>query len=306
MSDSPPIVDSQADQASIASNKRPFPKHWIVLGLLVVTNAAFGTLCNRMGGILDVRDINVFMARQFVLGFVLAQPILFALWAAFAPQRFYERFLWAFLLCSVVAFVEEIGTLNNEVGLGFIMVMQLIQFMLFTTILLLIRQLGGWCLKRSQTEYFPGDYQANQFGIKHLILLTSITAVAFALIRSLLILNSVKWPPFARAVGSTLLIFAMFIPIIVVSWITMTFPKNTIKLIVLATVLFGIIDSAICLIVLQNVPAIARYYSILPPILFTQLGGCISFLFNTIMLRLCGYRMIRERKTVSSPPALGQ
>jgi len=307
MSDSSPLDDVKADQASVAADKRPFPKHWIVLGLLLIANAAFGAYFNPNGkNSSEVGEKTAFM----LTGFLCTQPFLFALWAAFAPHRFYRRFLWALLLCSLVAFAEELGTLlgNRNTYLGFGMAVQLILFILFTSVLLMVRRFFGWRFNRSQTEFMPSDYQANQFGIKHLILLTTITGIAFALIRSLRILNSFnRLPSVVSVLASTGFFSAMIIPIMIVPWFTMTFRGNTIKLIVLATVLLGIFDPLSFLIVQQPIPPL--YFSfgeVLRDVLLMQLGGCLSVLLNTIVLRLCGYRLIRERKSVSSSQALGQ
>jgi len=203
MSDSSLLDDAKADQASIAADKPPFYKHWIVLGLLVIANAAFGAYFNPDGK--DSSEIGEKTA-YMLTGFLHTQPFLFALWAAFAPQRFYQRFLWALLIFSFVAFAEELGTLlgNRNTYLGFGMVEQLMLFILFTSVLLLFRRFFGWRFNRSQIEFIPSDYQANQFGIKHLILLTTITGIAFALIHILMILNSInRLPSVVSVLAST-------------------------------------------------------------------------------------------------------
>ena len=299
MLDSSPVDDAQVDRALVAADKRPFPTHWIALGLLVIANTAFGAYFNPNGKNSNGVGEEVYFV---ILGFFLAQPILFALWAAFAPQRFYQRFLWAFLLCSLVAFTEELGTLwDTQADHASQIVTLLIFFIMFTSVLLLVRRFFGWRFRRSQMEFFPGDYRANQFGIKHLILLMTITGIAFALIRSLMIFNSSNRLPsveeFISIALITCLVFAMLIPIIIVPWFTMTSRGNTIKLIVFATVLLGIIDSAIFLIALK---ADAKHINNnLRAMFFSQLGAYLTVLLNTIVLRLCGYRLIRERKSLA-------
>jgi len=99
----------------------------------------------------------------------------------------------------------------------------------------------------------------------------------------------------------------MIIPIMIVPLFIMTFRRNTIKLIVLAIVLLGIIDPLSFLIVQQPTPPLFfSFGEILRAVLLMQLGGCISVLLNTKVLYLCGYRLIRERKSVSSSQALLQ
>lgn len=303
MSDSSPVEDTKADRASFAVDKRPFPKHWIALGLLVIVNAAFGAYFNPTGKSPSEVGEKIGFA---IIGFLFTQPILFALWAAFAPRKFYNRFLWAFLLCTMVSFVEELGSLGTTPSdLGSIMIFQLILFILFTAILLLVRRFIGWQFKISQTEISPGDYQSYQFGIKHLILLTTFAAIAFALIRSLFILNSNNdnVPAVVAIIGIFCIFFALTIPIIFIPWYTLTGHRKIAWLLLFTIISLGIIDLTVYLILKKIEPAPNNKE--IEAIVFFQLGGCLSVLLNTIVLRLCGYRLIRERKTVSSSQALG-
>jgi hypothetical protein len=304
MSDSAPLDDVKAEQSSVAADKRPFPKHWIALWILVVANAAFGAYFNPMGR--DESEVGERTAYAMI-GFLLTQPILFALWAAFAPQRFYHRFLWAFLLCSIVSFAEELGTLGyTQSGLGDTMVFQLILFLLFTAILLLVRRFIGWHFKIAQMEISPGYYQSYQFGIKHLILLTTFAAIAFALIRSLFILNSNnnEMPAVAETIGIACIFFAMIIPIIFIPWYALTSHRKIAWLLLITILSLGIIDLTVYLILIKRAPASDN--NEIEFIVFFQLGACLSVLFNTIVLRYCGYRLTRERKSTSTSQALCQ
>jgi hypothetical protein len=168
MSDSSPVEGSQADQAVVVPDERPTRGHWKALGLLVAANAIFGAYFNPMGASENqVGEIAAYAA----IGFLVTQPVLFALWAAFAPHRFYRRFLWALLACSSVAFIEELGAVrHSQSGLGETMALQLALFILFTAILLLVRRYVGWRFEGSQPAVVAGDYQAYQFGM---VLLTN-------------------------------------------------------------------------------------------------------------------------------------
>ncbi len=86
-----------------------FPKTWIVLGLLVLAHAGFGAYLSPV-----VRSISGDRIVEFLTGgAILSQPILFAIWAALARQRFYHRFLWSLLLCTLVSFSDELGALRH-------------------------------------------------------------------------------------------------------------------------------------------------------------------------------------------------
>ena len=72
----------------VPEHRRP-SHHWIVLGLLVVAHAEFGLYFTPNGKAIDDGEV----LSVLMLGFLGSQPILLAIWAAFAPQRFYHRFL---------------------------------------------------------------------------------------------------------------------------------------------------------------------------------------------------------------------
>jgi hypothetical protein len=303
MTDSSPVGSSQADQAVPALDVRASARHWKAIGLLVATNAIAGAYFNPMGANENqVCEIAAYAA----IGFLITQPVLFAFWAAFAPHRFYQRFLWAFLTCSSVAFIEELGAVrHNQSGLGETMALQLAFFILFTAILLLVRRYVGWRFEGSQPAAFAGDYQAYQFGIKHLILLTIITGVICAMIRSLMLLKSDvhgRMQSVAEFIACACVCFALATPIIVVPWFTMCFRGNMVKLIAFAIVFSMILDLASALVLQEIAPASSTgtFADEIGPILLMQLGGVLSVGLNTIVLRLCGYRLIRERKTASS------
>ena len=86
MPDSLPLDEVSESQPKEAFIRRSIPKHWIILGLLVIAHAVLGRI---FGFFIDKENPHGYMTS----GFVLSQPILIAIWAALAPQRFYIRFL---------------------------------------------------------------------------------------------------------------------------------------------------------------------------------------------------------------------
>ena len=110
MSDSLPLDEVPEINTNENLNRRSVPKHWIVLGL-------FGFRpCGIWCDILILWEKLLGRVRMWVhtcmMGFLFSQPILFAIWAAFAPQRFYQRFLWCLLFCTLVSFVVELGAIT--------------------------------------------------------------------------------------------------------------------------------------------------------------------------------------------------
>jgi hypothetical protein len=262
------------------------------LGLLVFAHAAIGALFSLH---LEKSNATVF---SLMLGCLLSQPILFAIWAAFAPQRFYHRFLWCLFFCTLIFFSAGLGILVSEPrNLFFITIADLTLFIVATPILLLVRRLSRCQIIHSYTSHVPSDYQANQFGIKHLIILTTITALACGLIRTLIVTSpQFSHPSVAEVVGGTCGVIVELFPITIIPWLTLAYLKNMVLSIFYTFILFGIYDLAVYFIIrtLNPEPEIFQVA------LFVQLGACISVLFSTLVSRLCGFRMVRVRKAATS------
>ena len=154
--------------------------------------------------------------------------------------------------------------------------MDLTLFIVATLILLLVRRLSRWQIIHSYTEYVPSDYQANQFGIKHLIILTTITALACGLFRTLIVISpQLSYPSVAEVVKVTCEVIVMLLPIIIIPWFTLAYLKNMSLSIVYAIILLGIIDVAVYFIFRELEPN----QDVIQIILFVQLGASISSLF---------------------------
>ena len=291
MPDSTQCDNPESDQVQTTNGRKVFPKYWIVLGLLIVAHAAFVAYFNPEEAAPGAYpEIALYM----MFGCLLSQAALFALWSVFAQQPFYQRFLWAFLLLALVSFIEELGALRQTQNVGGIMMLNLPLFIMATVGLLPIRRYFGWRLDHSQTEIYHSDYSANQFGIKHLIILTTITAVAFGLLRCLLLINTrSNWlPSIAEFTGFTSMCLALLIPIIIIPWHTLAYCGIRVWLIIFTMLSFGIIDLAVIFIE-QKLDLFAP--NKLQLILYAQLGAGLSVLFSTLVLRLCGFRLVREK-----------
>jgi hypothetical protein len=280
-------------------NIRYVPKYWVVLGVLIFVHAAFGAYLNPIGTPVGVGGT---IGRYMIMGVLVSQPILFAIWAAFAPQRFYHRFLWSFLLCTLVSFIEEFGKLRHiNYQIGNTMMFLVILFFITTFISLLVRRFTRWQIIRLPDMNLPDYYQANQFGIKQLIILTTITAIAFALFSTLLNMNQdLRWlPSLIQSIGLTCLTLVWLFPVIVIPWYTLAdYQRNTPPIIILMMILWVIIDVACFIIIYRIYPMeisemIDAY---IEPSLSLQLGAGLSGFVSTLVIRLCGFRVIQKRK----------
>jgi hypothetical protein len=288
---------------SLPSHELPAPVrssfHWVVLGLLVVAHAELGALWSP-AGILEAPDDLVYV--PLALGFLFSQPLLFAFWTAFAPQRLYQRILWGLLLCALVSFAVEGGALFQQYfgaanrsfgwGLGFFMSIDLVLFSVATPILLLVRRLSRWQLAQSAAESTPCNYQANQFGIKHLFILITITAIVCGAFRSLTVIDSSVSPtPVVEVAQIVFQIASVFLPIALIPSITLGSLRRVPATLFYLVTLLAICDAACYCMFVKSQPD-----DLLQVMLCVQLGGGLSVLFSTLVIRWCGFRLIRGSK----------
>jgi len=286
MSDTTPKTDSRL----------PF-NHWGPLGCLVIAYAWLGAYLYDKpanGGI-----------REFMMqGFLFSQPILLAFWAGFAPQPFRQRFLWAFLLCILVAFAEELGPLLtahytdvHHTDSGFLMILFFGLFSVATVLFLIIRRLSRWRIKHSVIEDACSDYEPTQFGIKHLIILISITALACGLARSLVLLGSGSPLGLSglRFVVGLVGIVCFLFPVLAIPWCVMTCrPRMMLLIITMAIIWVACSLAGYMIVVTAQEPRGDMEFT--KPMLFMQLGAGLSVLLSTLVMRFCGFRMIRMPK----------
>ncbi|MEN6451739.1 MAG: hypothetical protein ABFC96_14705 [Thermoguttaceae bacterium] len=277
--------------------KRLF-KTWKVLGLLVVVHAAFGAYFTPLGKpVSDTAPV----APCLLIGFILSQPLMFAIWASLASQRFYHRFLWSLLLCSLVSFVDEIGSLRNpHAGRGNGMICSIAVFIVATLLLSAFRRFSRWQIRKPNVEDVPSDYRANQFGIKHLIILTTITALACGLCRTLLSTNHDldRLPSIVQFAGFILILCVLLVPILAIPWYTLSLRGKIVPLLVSTIMIGAACDlAAFCIITAMTPPAVGRadiYQEVIKPSLLIQFGAGASVLVTMLVIRWCGFRMMRE------------
>jgi hypothetical protein len=266
---------------------------WIVLGLLIIVQTAFGAILIPLKG-----PGNSEFYDYMIFGVILVQPILFAIWAVFAPQRYYVRFLWAFLLGVVTTFIVELGGLKGSpddvsIPIGILTLFHAIIFFSAIFILSIIKRFTGWKIRSVDEGEITGGYLAHQFGIKHIILLTTITALALGLFQSLTALcPDVSLPTVDELCRESVEIVAMFFPVVFLFWFSLIRHRNLSKSILVSIVLIGIIELAVCIII----PKFERRTEMLPIILSIQLGASVSILTSALTLRWCGYRLERGGK----------
>ncbi len=286
MPDSLPPDEVSETQSREVLIRRLIPRQWIALGAIVIVHMALGGV---FGFFSESGDM---LLDYFSAGIVLSQPILIAIWMVLAPYRFHIRFLWGLFLFTVMFFAVGCGiSLNGPSGAEVYATINLIILVVAYIMLSLVRRLTRWQIIHCDGKQAASDYQVFQFGIKHLIILTAIVALALGLCRTLLLVSPQKSLPGISLIAKSVCEFTvMLFPIIIIPWFTLAYVRNAGALIMRAVFLIGIVDVvAYCIFkwITWNPYDIARSF------LFFQCGASMSMFATAIVIRLCGFRMAR-------------
>jgi hypothetical protein len=272
--------------------------YWPVLGGLILLQTILGVLLfnpNKSGG-----EQYYFVA---ILGVLFSHPLLFALWATFAPQRFYVRFLWCLPLCFTVSFFIslKITLFSNNFGPSdfFFVIFYMGIFLIGTALFLLIRRFSGLQLIHHSIVDAESDYQPYQFGIKHIMILITISGLMMGLFKSLIELGShnqmMRVGETSRILSEILL---MVTPLLFLFWFTLAKIVNRRRSLLFGLIALAIIEITIFIFVpMMEGGSHSEMYQVIPCF---QIGGGLSVFFSTLVIRWCGFRLVRVKKGKSS------
>jgi hypothetical protein len=262
---------------------------WIVLGALMAIQTLFAILIFKTQR--NGREENAFVC---TLGLVFSHPLLFSFWAALAPQRFFVRFSWCLTLCALNFFFIALKCVIQKDILScfYISIIDMAIFLLTLPILLFIRHAFGWRLENASLGKIESDYRSFQFGIKHLMLLTASTALVLALYKSLIALSSITFSePVDRTIQTLIMIFFMVLPILFVCGFTL-FKFHNRRSIVVSAISLACLECTI----FYFIPKMREMSMETNIIVFFQIGAGLSALVSGLVIRLCGYRLVRAKK----------
>jgi hypothetical protein len=299
-------------------------RHWVIPGVLFFVYAGLGVVLNPARVSSSLHDVGL---PSLVSGFLFSQPLLLAFWTAFARQRFSHRVLWGLPLCVGIALAAEVGGLlagdstprwdRVFVPRGYFLSMDLILFCVMTPVLLLVRGLSRWTLAPVGTETASSSYRARQYGIKHLIVLTVIAAVVCSLFRSLTIVDpSASIQPVAEVARIVLRVVTLLLPVALIPWFTLGNRWHRLAAILTIAVVLLLSRLAFFFLVpnvqtpvplsatlMQLGASLVPYAQtqVLLPATLIQLGAGLSLFFSTLVMRRCGFRMVRLERNAAVP-----
>ncbi len=176
------MADHRANSDVIWTQRRA----WIILMLLIGTLAAFNLTLNPEGTTVDKIPEHFALP---LMGAAMAQPVLFAIWAALIDSPAILRIPLSLAASMVVFFAGTIKQWNvftseNSPPAGQELLMELALFGISLAIVLVARWLIGWRIGRLTGT--GANERTNQFSLKYLLLLTTICAVLLLARRILL------------------------------------------------------------------------------------------------------------------------
>jgi hypothetical protein len=285
MSNSPPANESPAETA----NSSGFPSHWTVLGLLVLAHAAFA-VCS-----MQFTSYRHSVLETVCMKTILWQPILFAIWAAFASQRLWVRSVCGFVSCAVVASIDQFGaTLCKPPRNADSLVPELLKWFCICTVLLSgLRYFSRWQIVPNPPVIPHPAGQKYQFTIRELIYATTVLAVCCGGVRTLLIVD-----PGRDVLPMVCPALAYVFPATVVPWIILA-DRSKLRALLLAILVGGGLVLAEYLLLSENSPSLAlRRHIFIQSMLLVQLGSTASATVSFLVLRFCGFRMVRLPKSL--------
>jgi len=235
---------------------------------------------------------------SLAFGILFSQPILFAFVGSFVAQRFYIRLPLLLLLLCLVACAAETRLVGIETH-GMMLGLDVILFPLGTLAFLPLHNSFRWRLKQPTTKHVQTGTRTFQFGTKHLLIFTTIIAIVCGALRTLYVLDPEAKTLLSPAdvitgIGLTCI---LFIPVSVIPWVVLSERSWRPVSVITAIVIWIVLNLAVSFSMAAStlVPStLDPYRDIFPPLLLIGLGSGLSTIVTTLVLRFCGFRMVRE------------
>jgi hypothetical protein len=236
--------------------------------------------------------------QSIVIGLFGIEPMLFAIWAAFGPQRAIIRIplIVLSLILVVVAPGLDASSFKSVERFEFVMLLvaALALFTTTTLILLIPRHFIGWRIERLGEDPESSDGPL-QFDTKHLMVLVTLCALALGITFNLKfaphdppgLFSGPSFIVFIMAFGSSI-IFLLHLPTLAIPiGILMDRPSNTFYLQTLA--LWFLITLGVGLFWMSQGGMEAAQF---PPLI--QLGGALVGVAAALPLRWAGLRLVKR------------
>jgi len=306
-----PARPSASGPTAEPPRSRPSVGRWIAIGLFVAGYmgfaAAFTMTGTRWG---EYPEVLVYV----VSGAIIVHVLLFATWAAFGPGPSFRRVAITGVACLLVACAEVLGASRRGVQLSGWPVVPLAVaasvFLLLTFVLGWVQRVSRWQIVLSGRALRSPARTAYrlQFGVRLFLLWITLAVCLLALYHSRCApgtatrLAAEAWHDVGRRalLGVTLAV-ATFLPTLSVPWIALASPRPRRRAIL--TTALAWITFTLGAVLLATWLRVDAYHENVKWALSMQVGASAAGLVAAVVVRSCGYRMVRrkEREAATSP-----
>jgi hypothetical protein len=282
------------DEVTQPSIEPPNFRARILVSLLAIAHVLVNLFYNPMGSAVTG---STDWLMKMLIGVVVAQPVLYAVWALIGPSRLLPRLLLTFLAFAAVLFAQFYRGLcvwdrtgqpiwENPATLAF----PIGVFAICGTLMTLVRKLTGWRIVSTHSQA-AADSAARQFNMKFLL---GFTALCAALLAAGRIASEWLEESPAESVGDLLsaigvLLMAAF-PALLVPLLALSKRASRGVLVAIPFLWIGVtLLSAEAIVATQPGEVFSK---VLLDLIHIQLGVATAGLFSALVLRWAGYRLV--------------
>jgi hypothetical protein len=281
---------------------------WLLLGLVVAAHFGFNLLCNPIGAPVSAAAK---WRGLMLVGAIIGQPALFAIWTSLGPGPTSGRLLLTTTAFMIVVFGEYyIGwnllarTGGSNWGDAEFLVFPAAVYAVCAMGMIMVRKFAGWRITRLY-DVRTSKSTARQFSMKFIL---GYTAVCAALLGAgQLLASSRQFGSRADPLASILAQIGGMLLVILPSFIVplMALAKRPSVAVAVVLLLLWVALSLLAVETLLNMNPNETRANLIVEVGFVQLGAAIAGLASALLLRLAGYRLVTlpPAERLSSPAA---
>jgi hypothetical protein len=269
----------------------PRARSWLCLGFLVAAHAIFNICISPFEG-------GPTFFNLLVMGVILSQPVLFAGWATIGPPPASKR-----LPLTIAAFAAVIlsgGMTSDEwLSLNYLLI-ALTFFVVAIAAMLVIAWRLRWSIRQTRGPE-AGDMPLNQFSLKFLLAVTTISAALLGIGRALA--SRQDWgrtqgwqSDVLEMIGPIGYLLLALLPALIAPTLVLSPRPKLYVMVTIPIVWIGLTVLAVETIVALEGPS---RWDVVKDVVVLQLGSSMAGILTTVVLRIAGYRLFRRQSTLA-------
>lgn len=287
-----PVLTATADDQNQADSRSWRKEVWAPIWLLAA-HALFALLLNPMGTPVsaNMNALLIQMVLIALMGVMMSQPLLCALWAAWAWPPVVWRVPLGVAACALLGLAA--GAKKGDVQTPLLYEALLVAFL---ALLATARYVWGWKLIVTRASLPREEPLApERFNTRYLLVWTTIVALLAALAGAI---ESASTSGPDRPIGTMLLSLALFsamlLPIIAAGALVLGRTRRWLVSLIGLPLLIGGVSQGAAVVVVRIEPGGPPFAQAAAMMAAFVLGATVSMLLSALVLRGAGYRVIRE------------